>query len=163
MATKTHNIKSLKAVKKKDDKRGTNPRSLENLTPWKPGIPSPNPGGKPRKSEELLSGAYLRMLKSKPPAELVEGLTKWHGDEPPQTNAEAHSARMNMLAAKGNVPALRELREATEGSAVHIDDAAYQDYRMAMQEFLAGDNKQASPETVDKKQDDSPTQEVKDE
>ena len=125
MATQRKRTPRARAAKNK--KTTQNSGRIENLKPFKSRDelggqldPRINVGGRPRKAEELLSGAYTKMLKSPPPRDVAQGLTKWYGGDEPQTNAEANAARMNMLIAQGNVPAVKEVRQATEGDKINL-------------------------------------------
>ena len=93
----------MKTPKKEGDKRGTNPNSLANLKePWRPGDPSPNPGGRPK----LLGESYKEWLAK----------TNAQG----MTNAEAVALAMGLEAIKGDVSAAREIRAATEGDKLEL-------------------------------------------
>lgn len=83
-----------------------NPNSLANLRPpWQPGQPSPNPGGRPK----ALGEAYRRWLEHIDPQ---TGLT----------NAEMIADAMGCLALRGDVPAAREIRTATEGDLIRFQN-----------------------------------------
>lgn len=102
------------------DGRKANKGRVENLKPFPKGV-SGNPGGRPK----ILSGAYRKYLALPPPPEFVALLSKW-GDVP-ATNAELLAARAMLDGASGNVQALREIRSATEGETVTIDDTGLTD------------------------------------
>lgn len=113
----TTKVKSVRTPKKQGDRRGTNPNSLANLAPpWKAGDPSPNPTGKPK----LLGESYKAML----------GMV--NADDPlKRTNAEIIADAMRFESVSGNVAAAREIRSATEGDKLTLDDIGYTDEQRA--------------------------------
>jgi hypothetical protein len=84
---------------------------LENLRPpWKPGE-SGNPSGRPRRRP--LSDAYGQCAERRLPEKIRRRLGLPEGT----TFADALTQALFLSAINGNVPAARELREATEGRA----------------------------------------------
>src|ERR1700677_586006 len=84
---------------------------IENLRPpWKPGQ-SGNPSGRPKKRP--LSSAYIEFAERRLPERLRRSLGLPEG----ATYTDALAEALFRSALNGNVPAARELREATEGRA----------------------------------------------
>jgi hypothetical protein len=106
----------------------TKPRSNSSSTKFskgnehrfEPGV-SGNPGGKPKSSEaRLLSKAMRVQLSWRAPNEVATQL----GLEPGASWAQCISMRLIRLAIReGDVSAMRELREATEGTRSHASMA----------------------------------------
>lgn len=130
MATK--NVKRI--TQNSDSKRGTNPKSLSNLQPFKSKEelggqldPRINAGGRPHK----LSDAYARVLRAKFPKKLMspefqEVVTEYTEDESLSiTYADKIALTTGLNASKGDTQAAKEIRDATEGTNVKIgvDDA----------------------------------------
>lgn len=87
-------------------------------TRWRKGQPSPNPGGRPRKT--LLTLAYLDILSDPYP-----------GDKNGRSIAEVIAWRIAMDAAKGKLDAAREIADRTEGksrgeSSLQASECAHQ-------------------------------------
>jgi uncharacterized protein DUF5681 len=84
---------------------------IENLRPpWKPGE-SGNPSGRPKRRR--LSDAYGELVERRAPEELRIRFGLWEG----ATFADVITKALIDSSINGNVPAARELREATEGKA----------------------------------------------
>jgi uncharacterized protein DUF5681 len=84
---------------------------IENLRPpWKPGE-SGNPSGRPKKRP--LSSTYVEFAERRVPDKFRRSL----GLPENATFADAITQALFLSAINGNVPAARELREATEGKA----------------------------------------------
>jgi uncharacterized protein DUF5681 len=107
-----------KSSAKQRQKTGDNPRAGKGgiIPPvehqFKPGI-SGNPGGRPR----VLSDAYRKML-----------ATVNERDPEGRTNAELAAEAMKIEMLKGEIPALRELRSATEGERTRTIEDDIIDY-----------------------------------
>lgn len=71
-------------------------------TRWEKGQPSPNPGGRPRKT--ILSSEYASVLAQPYP-----------GDKKGRTFAQVIAWKIAMVAARGDIAAARELTDRTEG------------------------------------------------
>src|SRR5882724_4712938 len=83
------------------------------LKPWPPGV-SGNPAGRPRKRP--LSEAHDDMLRMSAPREVVLALKKL-GLQDGATCADVLSLCLFREGVKGNVAAIKELRESVEGKA----------------------------------------------
>lgn len=94
---------------------------IKNLrSPWKPGQ-SGNPAGRPRKRP--LSDAYLRVLESPAPADMVVALRQF-GIRPGARWADILAVGMVKAAAHGDAAAAKEITNRLEGRvpvAVQID------------------------------------------
>ena len=75
---------------------------IGRATRWQKGQPSPNPGGRPRKT--LLTSAYVAVLAEPYP-----------GDRQGRTYAEVIAQRIAIAAARGDLGAASELADRTEG------------------------------------------------
>lgn len=138
-------------IEKRKGHPQTNPNSLANLKPpWKPGEGSPNPGGRPKS----LSSAYKKMLDSKFPPELIAGapnlqlqIKHYAGEQDCITYADKIALSQGMAAATGDTSAARELRAATEGESINVNDAAFEEYMQRLQmRFSNGrDDERAEP------------------
>jgi len=73
-------------------------------TQFKPGQPSPNPGGRPRSLASQLSTELRRLLRTECPKDAAQ--RSW---------AEALAQKMCELALEGNVHAFSEIADRTEG------------------------------------------------
>ena len=92
--------------------RGPSPQ-VGRATQWQPGCPSPNPGGRPKKTP--LSDACREVLASPVP-----------GDPEGRTYAEKIAATLAEKAANGDIRAAQELADRAEGKArqsVEIENA----------------------------------------
>jgi hypothetical protein len=90
--------------------------SKENPSPhaFKPGE-SGNPGGKPRNVDQLLSKTLRVALCDRAPDEVAEGFHLPRG----ASWAQCLTRRLLIMAVRGDLQAMREIREATEGLKVH--------------------------------------------
>lgn len=108
------NGKSKRIGQNTESKRGTNPNSLANLVPPFPKGVSGNPGGRPK----LLGESYR------------EWLAKQNANG--TTNAQTIAESIGQLAALGEIQAAREIRSATEGDRLTIDDSSITDEDRAL-------------------------------
>ena len=84
--------------------RGSNPRSLQNLKPFQKGE-SGNPGGLPKGTPKV-SIALMKLLAARP-----------DDDFKPATRAEQIALALCQKASSGDVSAIRELSDRTEGKS----------------------------------------------
>ncbi len=84
--------------------RGSNPRSLQNLKPFQKGA-SGNPGGLPRGTPKV-SIALMKLLRLNPNEEFT-----------PMSRAESIALALYERASTGDVGAIRELADRTEGKS----------------------------------------------
>ena len=95
------------------------PQSLANLRPWKPGDPSPNPGGRPKK-RPVTDRYYERGEGPLPDVIRLQFNEQLRAEvlPPGSTWADANALRRWMdTVMQGGHPSAREIREAIEGKA----------------------------------------------
>jgi hypothetical protein len=81
---------------------------------------SPNPGGKPKSSEaRLLSKALFATLSNRAPNEVATGF----GLKPGSSWAQCIAQRLVVMAVRGDLAAVVEIRTATEGTRSHASMA----------------------------------------
>ena len=73
-------------------------------------------GGKPRQRDHLLSKTLCVALCDRAPDAVAEALNLPHGS----SWAQAISRKLIYLAVRGDLQAMREIREATEGTRAHM-------------------------------------------
>ena len=112
---KSSETPSAFSQKQRNDGRGSNPRSLQNLRPFQPGQ-SGNPGGLPKGTPKV-SVAYMHLLKLSP--EEFQAFK-------PKTTAEAIAYRQIYTAIYGYdaLPAAKEICDRTEGKARQAIDVS---------------------------------------
>jgi len=109
-------VVNVDGTKKRMKKLARTAYSKENPSPhaFKPGQ-SGNPGGKPRLVDHLLSKTLRVALCDRAPDEVAKGFSLPSGS----SWAQCIARKLIYMAVRGDLQAMREIREATEGTRVH--------------------------------------------
>ncbi len=110
------NVSVKPSTRKKTVPRSAYSKTNPSPNQFKPGQGSPNPGGKPRQFDHLLSRSLRVCLADRAPNAVAEQLNL----NPGASWSQCLAHRLVHLAMRGDLTALQLIHAATEGSRTHV-------------------------------------------